>query len=167
MLAMATQFIEQVGEGASNLIAAWGAFWRFVGHTFRMLWAPLNMRNVRRVLPQLYEVGVTSVPVVGITGMFIGMVLAIESYTQFKSIGQEARLGAVINVSVVKQIGPVLAAVMLAGRVGGAMTAELGTMNVTEQLDALRRDGDRPGANIGRASFSGVRAADADADDLQ
>jgi phospholipid/cholesterol/gamma-HCH transport system permease protein len=72
------------------------------------------------------------------------MVLAIEAYTQFRSIGQENRLGGIINVSVVKQIGPVLAAVMLAGRVGGALTAELGTMNVTEQLDALRVMGADP-----------------------
>jgi phospholipid/cholesterol/gamma-HCH transport system permease protein len=72
------------------------------------------------------------------------MVLAVETYKQFKSIGQENRLGAIIDVSVVKQIGPVLAAVMLAGRVGGALTAELGTMNVTEQLDALRVMGSDP-----------------------
>jgi phospholipid/cholesterol/gamma-HCH transport system permease protein len=87
---------------------------------------------------------VRSVPVVGVTGAFIGMVLAIETHTQFKTIGQENRLGSIINLSVVKQIGPVLAAVMLAGRVGGALTAELGTMNVTEQLDALRVMGSDP-----------------------
>src|SRR5206468_5269284 len=93
---------------------------------------------------QMYEVGVRSVPVVCVTGAFIGMVMAIESHTTFKAIGQEARLGSVINLSVVKQIGPVLAAVMLAGRVGGALTAELGTMNVTEQLDAMRVMGADP-----------------------
>src|SRR5947209_10528090 len=76
--------------------------------------------------------------------MFIGMVLAVEAYSQFKSIGQENHLGGVINTSVVKQIGPVLAAVMLAGRVGGSLTAELGSMNVTEQLDALRVMGADP-----------------------
>jgi phospholipid/cholesterol/gamma-HCH transport system permease protein len=92
----------------------------------------------------MYEVGVRSVPVVSVTGAFIGMVLAIESFPQFKAIGQEFRLGTVINLSVVKQIGPVLAAVMLAGRIGGALTAELGTMNVTEQLDALRVMGADP-----------------------
>ena len=63
------------------------------------------------------------------------MVMAIETYSQFKAFGQEAQLGTVIFLSVCKQIGPVLAAVMLAGRVGGAMTAELGSMNVTEQLE--------------------------------
>jgi phospholipid/cholesterol/gamma-HCH transport system permease protein len=70
--------------------------------------------------------------------------MSIESYTTFKAIGQENRMGSVINLSVVKQIGPVLAAVMLAGRVGGRLTAELGTMNVTEQLDALRVMGADP-----------------------
>jgi phospholipid/cholesterol/gamma-HCH transport system permease protein len=72
------------------------------------------------------------------------MVMAIESYSSFKQLGQETRLGSVINLSVVKQIGPVLAAMMLAGRVGGALTAELGTMNVTEQLDAMRVMGADP-----------------------
>src|SRR5213075_2073688 len=99
---------------------------------------------LRLLPPQMYEVGVRSVPVVAVTGAFIGMVLAIETHTQFKTIGQEERLGTVINLSVIKQIGPVLAAVMLAGRVGGALTAELGTMNVTEQLDALRVMGADP-----------------------
>ncbi len=88
--------------------------------------------------PQLYSVGVASIPVVAITGAFIGMVLALEGYLEFESLGQEGRLGGIINISVTKQIGPVLAAVMVAGRVGGALAAELGTMRVTEQLDALR-----------------------------
>ena len=92
----------------------------------------------------MYEVGMRSVPVISVTGAFIGMVLAVEAYTSSRAIGQENRLGGIINVSVVKQIGPVLAAVMLAGRVGGSLTAELGTMNVTEQLDALRVMGADP-----------------------
>lgn len=91
-----------------------------------------------RLFPQLFFVGTTSIPVLAITGAFIGMTLAFEGYPQFASIGQEGRLGGVINVSVVKQLGPVLAAVMLAGRVGCALTAELGSMRVTEQLDAMR-----------------------------
>ncbi len=101
-------------------------------------------KNLRPLFPQMYEVGVRSVPVVAVTGAFIGMVLAVETHTQFRTIGQEVRLGSMINWSVVKQIGPVLAAVMLAGRIGGALTAELGTMNVTEQLDALRVMGADP-----------------------
>lgn len=94
--------------------------------------------------PLILEIGVLSVPVVVVTGAFIGLVLALESFAQFAAYGLESKLGMIINVSVVKQIGPVLAAVMVAGRVGGALTAELGTMRVTEQLDALRSMGAAP-----------------------
>jgi phospholipid/cholesterol/gamma-HCH transport system permease protein len=72
------------------------------------------------------------------------MTLAVQAYDQLAGMGFEERLGVLINVSVVKELGPVLAAVMLAGRVGGALTAELGTMNVTEQIDAVRSIGTDP-----------------------
>ncbi|MGE3808420.1 MAG: MlaE family ABC transporter permease [Gemmataceae bacterium] len=84
-----------------------------------------------------YLVGVRSVPVVAITGLFIGMVLAVQSYNQFAELGLQTRLGAIINISVVRELGPVLAATMIAGRVGSAMAAELGTMSVTDQIDAM------------------------------
>jgi len=72
------------------------------------------------------------------------MILAIQAYDQLAGMGLEEHLGVLINVSVVKELGPVLAAVMLAGRVGGALTAELGTMRVTEQIDAVRSMGTDP-----------------------
>ncbi|MCA9280725.1 MAG: ABC transporter permease [Phycisphaerales bacterium] len=87
---------------------------------------------------QLYLVGTRSVPVVGLTGAMIGAILAVEGYDQFAAFGQESRLGAVVNISITKQIGPVLAAVMLAGRVGCSLAAELGSMRVTDQIDAMR-----------------------------
>jgi phospholipid/cholesterol/gamma-HCH transport system permease protein len=89
------------------------------------------------LLPVLYSVGVSSVPVVTITGVFIGMVMAVQSYNQFHHIGLDTHLGAVINITVVTELGPVLAATMLAGRVGSAMAAELATMRINEQIDAL------------------------------
>ncbi|NBO93031.1 MAG: ABC transporter permease [Planctomycetia bacterium] len=82
-------------------------------------------------------VGADSVGVVMVTGAFIGMVLAEQSYAQFHSLGMQNTLGSIINASVVRELGPVLAGVMLAGRVGCAMAAELATMKVTEQVDAL------------------------------
>lgn len=91
-----------------------------------------------RLGTQLFLVGTRSVPVLALTGGVTGAILAIEGYNQFAAFGQEHRLGAVVSISIVKQIGPVLAAVMLAGRVGGALTAELGSMRVTDQLDAMR-----------------------------
>lgn len=96
------------------------------------------------MLPNFYHVGVLSLPVVALTGTFIGMVLAVQSYEQFKNIGMESRLGAVINMSLVRELGPVLAATMLSGRVGSAMAAVLGTMRVTEQIDALISMGANP-----------------------
>jgi phospholipid/cholesterol/gamma-HCH transport system permease protein len=84
-----------------------------------------------------YAIGVRSIPVVAVTGLFIGMVLAVQSYAQFSQYGLATRLGSIINISVVRELGPVLAATMLAGRVGSAMAAELATMRITEQIDAL------------------------------
>ena len=95
-------------------------------------------------MPSFYAVGVRSVPVVAITGMFIGMVLAVQSYGQFHQLGLATQLGGIINISVVRELGPVLAATMLAGRVGSAMAAELATMRVTEQIDALSCLGANP-----------------------
>jgi phospholipid/cholesterol/gamma-HCH transport system permease protein len=91
----------------------------------------------RELLRIAVEVGANSVGVIAITGTFIGMVLAVQAYGQFHTIGLETSLGAVIHLSVVRELGPVLAAVMLAGRIGSAMAAEMATMRVTEQLDAL------------------------------
>jgi phospholipid/cholesterol/gamma-HCH transport system permease protein len=141
---MPLTLVEKVGDRSLNFLASFGNFVIFAMRTFGWLAASLRWKTLRLLLPQMYEVGARSVPVVGVTGAFIGMVMAVETVSQFKAIGQENRIGAVINISVTKQIGPVLAAVMLAGRVGGALAAELGTMNVTEQLDALRVMGSDP-----------------------
>lgn len=96
------------------------------------------------IMPNFYYVGVLSLPVVALTGTFIGMVLAVQSVEQFREIGLESRLGGVINMSLVRELGPVLAATMLSGRVGSAMAAVLGTMRVTEQIDALVSMGANP-----------------------
>ncbi len=101
---------------------------------------------VRRetLIPSFYQIGVLSLPVVALTGTFIGIILAVQAYGQFRMLHMESRLGAVINLSLVRELGPVLAATMLAGRVGSAMAAELGTMRVTEQIDALASMGANP-----------------------
>ena len=91
-----------------------------------------------------YNIGVLSLPVVMLTGCFIGMVLAVQTYPSLRLVGLESRLGAVINMSLVRELGPVLAATMLAGRIGSSIAAELGTMRVTEQIDALASMGTSP-----------------------
>jgi phospholipid/cholesterol/gamma-HCH transport system permease protein len=107
-------------------------------------WVFTRLPRRETILPNFYQIGVLSLPVVALTGTFIGMVLAVQSYAQFRMLNMETRLGAVINMSLVRELGPVLAATMLAGRVGSAMAAELGTMRVTEQIDALASMGANP-----------------------
>ena len=119
-----------------------GSFSLFVWET--LVWMFTRLPRSETVWPNFYRVGVSSLPVVALTGTFIGMVLAVQSYFQFSQFGLETRLGGVINMTLVRELGPVLAATMLAGRVGGAMAAELGTMRITNQIDALSAMGANP-----------------------
>lgn len=91
----------------------------------------------RAIVPVFYEIGVSSIGVVLVTGLFLGMVLSVEAYAQFHPFGFDTALGTISNNAILSELGPVLAAIMLAGRVGSSMSAELGTMRVTEQIDAL------------------------------
>ena len=97
--------------------------------------APLRWRLVLR---QVYELGARSQPVVIVTGAFTGAVFAAQMFFQLHILGMESAVGAVVSVSMCRELGPVLTGLMLAGRVGAAMSAEIGTMKVTEQIDALR-----------------------------
>ncbi len=92
----------------------------------------------RMVLEQIAETGFRSQPVVIVTGAFTGAVLAAQALYQFKPLGMETGGGALVSVAMLRELGPTVTAIMLAGRVGAAMAAEIGTMKVTEQIDALR-----------------------------
>lgn len=134
-----------LGQRVLDALDGFGRFVRFGLAAARAFFARSTGHGRMSLLnAQLYEVGTRSIPVVMLVGGFVGAVLGVEMFDQFRSIGQESRIGGIINLSVVKQIGPVLAAVMIAGRVGGAVSAEIGTMRVTEQLDALRVMGTDP-----------------------
>jgi len=109
-----------------------------------VVWMFTRLPRRETLFNSMYQIGVLSLPVVALTGTFIGMVLAVQSFTQFRSFGLETQLGGVINKSMFRELGPVLAATMLAGRVGSSMAAELGTMRVTEQIDALSSMGANP-----------------------
>jgi phospholipid/cholesterol/gamma-HCH transport system permease protein len=134
--------VAAIGGVAIAAIEVLGDFALFVFSTMSWLFTRLPRRDT--LIPNFYQIGVLSLPVVALTGTFIGMVLAVQSYAQFRGFGLETRLGAVINMTLVRELGPVLAATMLAGRVGSAMAAELGTMRVTEQIDALSSMGANP-----------------------
>lgn len=141
---MLTRAIETLGARTTRRMTDFGDFCRFCGQSLSWLRAGASPRNLRALLPQFYEVATLSIPVVMITGAFVGMVLAVQTVMQFRAIHMEPRMGTIINLSVLRELGPVLAGVMLAGRVGGGLTAELGTMRVTEQIDALRAMGADP-----------------------
>jgi phospholipid/cholesterol/gamma-HCH transport system permease protein len=134
--------VANLGAFAMGSIAGVGDVCLFALRTVGWIFARRQRRDV--LIPNFYQIGVMSLPVVALTGLFIGMVLAVQSFAQFKALGLETRLGSVINLSLVRELGPVLAATMLAGRVGSAMAAELGTMRVTEQIDALESMGANP-----------------------
>lgn len=134
--------IASLGTYVIDSIAVLGQMAQFFGQTLSWLFA--RWPNRRLVVASLHQIGVRSLPVVALTGAFIGMVLAVQAYYQFRAFGMESRLGVMINLSMYRELGPVLAATMLAGRIGSAIAAELGTMKVTEQIDALASMGASP-----------------------
>lgn len=93
--------------------------------------------RLRVIFKQMEFVGVNSLPVVLITGAFTGMVLALQTYYGFRMFGGESLVGATVALSMTRELGPAITALMVTGRAGSAMAAELGTMRVTEQIDAL------------------------------
>jgi phospholipid/cholesterol/gamma-HCH transport system permease protein len=134
--------VPALGAAAFRAVAGLGDLAVF---TLRTLGWAVRRRTARgTLLASCYAVGVRSVPVVAVTGTFIGMVLAVQTFDQFQQLGVASRIGSVINMSIVRELGPVLAATMLAGRVGSAMAAELATMRVSEQIDALACLGANP-----------------------
>ncbi len=131
-----------LGAVVLRAVIAVGDLGVFAGRMIK--WLFIRRPRASVLLPSLYDIGFRSIPVVFVTGLFIGMVLSVQTYTQFKAMGMENRLGSIITMTLVSELGPVLAATMLAGRVGSAMAAELGTMRVTEQIDAVRALGANP-----------------------
>src|SRR5262245_45035562 len=103
-----------LGQVVIDLLDAFGRFWRFSGRTLtRTLPSLTRYRDLQRLLPQFFQIGTRSVPVVVITGTFVGMVLAIQAIEQFQAVGLSQRMGVIVSLSVVRELGPVLAGVML------------------------------------------------------
>lgn len=118
-------------------------FFAFVGDYFmlilRVFWVTIRRPpSFSLIRDQMYEIGVMSLPVVAITGFSTGMVLAAQAFFQLSDKGLASATGLMVTKAMMVELGPVLTAFMVTGRVGAAMCAELGTMRVTEQIDALR-----------------------------
>ncbi|MEK9671010.1 MAG: ABC transporter permease [Rhodospirillaceae bacterium] len=129
-----------------NLLAAIGrVFLAFLGTTGRLtVFAITSVTHCfippyypRIMIRQMVEIGYFSLPVAGLTAIFAGMVLALQSYTGFARFSAEGAIANVVVLSVTRELAPVLGGLMIAGRVGASMAAEIGTMRVTEQIDAL------------------------------
>ena len=117
-------FLQQIGE--LTIFAG-----RAVSHCVR---PPFYFGHIGR---QMLDIGYYSLPVVGLTALFTGMVLALQSYTGFARFSAEGAVATVVVLSVTRELGPVIAGLMVAGRIGASIAAEIGTMRVTEQIDAL------------------------------
>ncbi len=129
------RWLEFLGRKTSHLVTEMGSLIIFLLQILRgVATRPFYLKNL---LTQMEQIGVNSVPVVLTTAISTGMVLALQSYTGFKRFGAESLIGAVVSLSMTRELGPVLTGLMVAGRAGAAMSAELGTMKVTEQIDAL------------------------------
>jgi phospholipid/cholesterol/gamma-HCH transport system permease protein len=129
------RFIEYIGGALLRFTEETGRIIMLLFSTLRHLVVPPY--EVKNTVKQMFDVGVMSVPVVLITSISTGMVLALQTYTGFKRFGAESLVGSVVALSMTREMGPVLTGLIVAGRAGAAMAAELGTMRVTEQIDAL------------------------------
>ena len=128
-------FLAAIGRVFLTFLLAMGRIAMFAGeaisHVVRPPWYPQLIGR------QMLDIGYFSLPVVGMTALFTGMVLALQSYTGFARFSAEGAVATVVVLSMTRELGPVIAGLMVAGRIGASMAAEIGTMRVTEQIDAL------------------------------
>ncbi len=127
--------LERFGTRVFRMVEDLGNINILLGQTISWLFRPPS--EFRNIIKQMEEVGIRSLPVVVVTATFTGMVLALQSWTGFQRFSATSFVGSVVALSVTRELGPVFSGLMVSGRVGAAMAAELGTMKVTEQIDAL------------------------------
>ncbi len=127
---------QKLGATLLNFLAAAGNLFVFTGRSIYHCFTPPFFP--RLFLRQVVDIGYYSLPVVGMTALFTGMVLALQSYTGFSRFSAEGAVATVVVLSVTRELAPVLAGLMVAGRIGASIAAEIGTMRVTEQIDALQ-----------------------------
>ncbi len=133
---MFDRFFSGLGGAVLSFLRYLGEIVILAGETFASIFT--RRLRWRLFLRQVVEIGLNSQLVVIITGCFTGAVFAAQTFFQFNKLGMGSAVGAVVSVSLCRELGPVLAGLMVTGRVGAAMSAEIGTMKVTEQIDALR-----------------------------
>ena len=130
------KLLEKVGHFTLLNLAKLGNIFLFMASALKHCFTPPFYP--RLILRQFLQIGYFSLPVVGLTAIFSGAVLALQSYSGFSRFNAESAIATVVVLSITRELGPVLAGLMVAGRVGASMAAAIGTMKVTEQIDALR-----------------------------
>lgn len=135
MLAKLLYLPNQVGKSASSLIAETGAMFLFMCEGLWLMFA--GNRQTPKLLHQIYFIGSKSLFVISLIGIFTGMVLGLQGYYTLVKFGSEGLLGAAVSLTLIRELGPVLTAIMVTGRAGSAMAAEIGVMRISDQIDAL------------------------------
>jgi phospholipid/cholesterol/gamma-HCH transport system permease protein len=130
-----TDSLATIGAAFLAFLATVGRLTRFAAQALAAIFSPPYFP--RLIARQVLYIGYYSLPVVGLTALFTGMVLALQSYTGFSRFNAQSAVATVVVLSMTRELGPVIASLMVAGRVGAAMAAEIGTMRVTEQIDAM------------------------------
>jgi len=128
-------YLLRLGARFLNAVYYIGGVTTLFGQT--LAWVPSRPIKRKQILSQMLRIGVYSLPIVFLTSLFTGMVLAFQSAYQMQKMSAEMYIASLVSLSMVRELGPVLTALIVAGRVGASITAELGTMRVTEQIDAL------------------------------
>ncbi len=139
---MMLDLFRSLGGGILRLCHLTGSIALFISLALR--WGLTPPFYGKQILKQIVDIGYYSLPVVGLTTLFSGMVLALQSYTGFARFSAEDTVATVVVLSVTRELGPVLAGLMVAGRIGASIAAEIGTMRVTDQIDALETLSTRP-----------------------
>jgi phospholipid/cholesterol/gamma-HCH transport system permease protein len=136
------RLLDAIGRVVLRVLEEIGRFFSMLGRV--AIWAVRPPYDLAELLRQMVRVGYDSIPVVLVTTLFTGMVLALQTFNGFARFHAENLVGSVVALSLTRELSPVLTALMVTGRVGSAMAAELGTMRVTEQIDALTALGTEP-----------------------
>lgn len=129
-------------EGLRDFLNETGEVSRFAGRFFKEVFLPPY--ELKEIIKQSYEIGYRSLPLVALTAFIIGLVLTLQSRPTLAKFGAESWLPAMVGISIIREIGPVIIALICAGKIGSSIGAELGSMKVTEQIDAMEVSGTNP-----------------------
>ena len=134
--------VQNLGRFSINLCAALGCAGQFLARS--LCRPPRVIKTFPLLVDELFSVGVLSLPIIVVSAMFIGMVVALQGFNILQDFGAEAELGQMVALSMVRELGPVITALLFAGRAGSALTAEIGLMKTTEQLSSMEMMGVDP-----------------------